>query len=345
MTDENQGRELAPREPGDVEATDSAITPAPDAEHRAVERFSAGPRAHSVGLTEERSAQIVRQSGSARNVVFLAVLLIALFIPVYWFYETGIPSLNDQPKLYKALTDDRQPGSGHLNPIYIDDVLTVGGRFVCGDPERPLAIWRQPDGPLNYRQIEELTAWLTASSDVSFLHEEGGHGGGHGDGGDAVLVRGWRDPDWEPEPGATPPPACWRAPNGLTAAGPDDGGTVDGSALTPGTAEAPRLIEIIATGSLTFTTADGVPLAAIPVVEGETIMFEVANDSGLEHNFYIGSEEELMVPNGTTATGIPTWTGGTESLEYTVGSDESLQFACTVPGHYGPMHGDIMLTS
>ena len=128
----------------------------------------------------------MRQSANARNVVFLAVLLIALFIPVYWFYESGIPALgtegrlaaeadaqyvtdvargyelylancaelprrggpgrrratklNDQAKLYNVTHPGRQPGSGHLNPDYIDNVLTVGGRYVCGDPNSLMAV-------------------------------------------------------------------------------------------------------------------------------------------------------------------------------------------------------------
>ena len=98
MTDERSGRELTPREP-DRPGSDSAITPVPEADSRAVERFSAGPKAHTVGLTEERTAQIVRQSGNARNVVFLAVLVVALFIPVYWFYENGIPAIGAEGRL------------------------------------------------------------------------------------------------------------------------------------------------------------------------------------------------------------------------------------------------------
>ena len=102
MSDDRSGRELAPQDPDGeptAEAGDSAVTSAPEGESRDVERFSAGPRAHTVGLTEERSAQIVRQSGNARNVVFLALLVIALFIPVYWFYESGIPALGTQSRL------------------------------------------------------------------------------------------------------------------------------------------------------------------------------------------------------------------------------------------------------
>ncbi|MGD8682471.1 MAG: hypothetical protein PVG27_00865, partial [Chloroflexota bacterium] len=81
MSEDKSGRELTPREPDEVGGPESPLAPV-EGEQRDVERFSAGPRAHSVGLTEERSAQIVRQSANARNVVFLAILLVALFIPV-----------------------------------------------------------------------------------------------------------------------------------------------------------------------------------------------------------------------------------------------------------------------
>src|SRR5450756_2313714 len=62
---------------------------------------AAGPAAHTVGLTEERAAQIVKQSGSARNVAFLAVLIIALFVPIYWFYDIGVPALGVESRLQK----------------------------------------------------------------------------------------------------------------------------------------------------------------------------------------------------------------------------------------------------
>jgi mono/diheme cytochrome c family protein/uncharacterized cupredoxin-like copper-binding protein len=388
MSDENAGRELTPRESGEVESGDSSITPAPEAEERAVQRFSAGPRAHTVGLTEERSAQIVRQSGNARNVIFLGMLLIALFIPIYWFYESGIPAvgaegrlgaevevqyvtdvsrgyelylancarchgdnggggvgppLNDQPKLYNALTIDRQAGPGHLNPVYIEDVLTVGGRYICGDPDSAMDAWVQPGGPLNYRQVEELTAWLTASSDISFEHEEESHGGDE-EVAEAVLVRGWRDPNWEPEPSATPPPACWRAPDGLTAVTAGGSGPTTDVEITPGTPEEPRVIQVIATAVLTFTDEDGVTLSDIPVVAGETVTFEVTNEAGFDHNFYLGPEEAVMGPGATTDFGIPTWTEGTQTLTVTAQDGTvPIQFACTVPGHYGPMHGDIVV--
>ena len=396
MTEDKGGRELTPRDPDEVEPTDSSVAPASDGESRSVERFSAGPRAHSVGLTEERSAQIVRQSGNARNVVFLAVLLIALFIPVYWFYDNGIPALgmesrlkaeaevqyvsdvargyelyiancarchgeegkggigpplNDQAKLYNALTPDLQAGTGHLNPNYLDNVLTVGGRYVCGDPDSLMSAWLEPNGPLNYRQTEELIAWLTASSDLVFERHIESHGEGDAEeeAGPAV-VQGWRDPNWQPEAGATPPPACWRNPSGTIGGG--------GSAATPvpvdpdvtpepingGSTDEPRQIFIEATSSIQFVDENGNQLTQIDAVEGETIEFVIDNTAGFDHNFYIGPQDVVSQASATTPLGIPTWQSGVETLTWTVEpGDQPLQFACTVPGHYATMNADIVI--
>ena len=67
--------------------------------------------------------------------------------------EGGIgPALNRQDKLFS-----------HLNEAYIRNVLTVGGRYVCGNPLSVMPVWSDkgnPPGPLNYRQIDELIAFL-----------------------------------------------------------------------------------------------------------------------------------------------------------------------------------------
>jgi uncharacterized cupredoxin-like copper-binding protein/mono/diheme cytochrome c family protein len=375
MTDQKQRREIEARE----------------AAARSAARFSAGPKAHSVGLTEERVAQIVRQSANARNAVFLAVLLIALFIPVYWFYETGLPAvgaegrleheartqyvqdvargydlylancarchgeegrggigppLNDQAKLYNVLTADGQPGSGHLNPDFLDNVLTVGGRYICGDPDSLMAVWREPGGPLNYRQIEELIAWLTASSDTEFKYEPESHGeAADEEHAEPVLVRGWRDPTWEPEPGATPPPACWRAPAGLTAVTAADETPTTGEAIVPGTPEDPRVIKVEATGDIKFKDESGTVLQGLEFVEGETVVFEVDNTAGFEHNFYIGPQEVVSQPSATTEVGIAEWEEGVQTLEWVATGGEGLEFACTVPGHYASgMRGAIVIS-
>jgi mono/diheme cytochrome c family protein len=397
MTDERSGRELTPHE--GVQDGSSALTPS-SGESRDVERFSAGAQAHTVGLTEERSSQIVRQSASARSIVFLAVLFIAIFIPVYWFYENGIPALgtegrlgaeaehqyvtdiergyelylancarchgdngqggigpplNDQAKLYNALTADLQSGTGHLNPDYIENVLTVGGRYVCGDPNSLMAAWLAPNGPLNYRQVDELIAWITASSEITFEYAPVSHEVGAEDV-EPVTVAGWRDPNWQPAPGATPPPACWKAPNGLapagttttpttpTASGAPDEPAASSEPVSGGTPEQPRVIQLQATADLRFKDPEGNVVTQIDVVDGETIQFEVDNTAGFDHNFYIGTPEELQVPNATTDTGIPTWQSGVQTLTWTAGG-EGLQFACTLPGHYNTMSGNIVVSA
>jgi mono/diheme cytochrome c family protein/plastocyanin len=66
----------------------------------AAERFTAAPPVKSTdGLTPERSAEIVRQSSSARWVGFLAVCIVAIFVIGYWFYELGAPAGLSEPRL------------------------------------------------------------------------------------------------------------------------------------------------------------------------------------------------------------------------------------------------------
>ncbi|MGD8684533.1 MAG: c-type cytochrome, partial [Chloroflexota bacterium] len=324
--------------------------------------------------------------------------LVALFIPVYWFYESGIPALgtegrlaaeadaqyvtdvargyelyiancaechgeegqggigprlNDQAKLYNVLTPAGDPGSGHLNPNYLDNVLTVGGRYICGDPDSLMASWREPNGPLNYRQIEELIVWLNASNDIIFEPHGESHGEDEEGEGEPEVVAGWRDPSWEPGPEDTPVPACWKAPEGLTAAGgtgttvttPTDGGAV--AAVAGGTPEEPRVIQLEATASLDFTDPDGTVVPEIAVVPGETIVFEIDNVADFDHNFWIGPESEVSVPNNETVVGHPTWQSGVQTVEWTVPPAEDLaglQFACTVPGHYAAgMFGNFVI--
>ncbi len=394
MSDDRDSRALTPSEPQGPQPPDTALTPAPEGERRAVERFSAGPTAHTAGLTEERGAQIVRQSANARTFVALAILLIALFIPVYWFIESGVPALgtegrmtataedqyvtdvsrgyalflancatchgdngqggvgpplNNQPKLYNAITASGGSGTGHLNPDYITNVLTVGGRYVCGDASSLMPAFKEPGGPLNYRQVEELVAWITASSDVTFEYEPVSHGA-TAEPAEAQVVTGWRDPAWQPEAGATPVPACWRNPSGVIGGAapapttaPQTGPEASVAPIEGGTADAPRVIKLQATADLHFVDESGAIVTSIEAVAGETLQFEVDNVAGFDHNFWIGTPDQLQVPNGTTDTGIPTWTSGVQTVTWTATGD-GMQFACTVPGHYTSMHADIVIS-
>ncbi len=91
MTDQQPGqgpeqRLPVPREPAEV-------APA--------ERFTAPPQAHTIGLSAERAAKIVRQSGSSRWVAFLVVSLIVIFVIGYFFYELGVPGIEGSSRMDK----------------------------------------------------------------------------------------------------------------------------------------------------------------------------------------------------------------------------------------------------
>jgi uncharacterized cupredoxin-like copper-binding protein len=101
-----------------------------------------------------------------------------------------------------------------------------------------------------------------------------------------------------------------------------------------------RVIELVATGALQFTDPAGNQVRDIPVTPGETITFRVDNTAGFDHNLYIGTDEQLIVPNATTDVGIPTWQTGVQELTWVVPADiTGLKFGCTVPGHYAIMQG------
>lgn len=392
MSDERTGRELTPRPEDDG----GAVTPRePDLPQQPstvpADRFHAGDAAHTVGLTEERAAAIVRASGKSRFVSFLGALIIVLFIPLYWLIEIGLPGLglgsrlgaeeqtqyvtdvarghelylancarchgdngeggigpplNDQGKLYQAVTAQGLPGPGHLNPDYLEIVLNTGGRYVCGDPNSQMPAWLQPVGPLNYREINEIIDFLLASNEVRWVHvdthEEPGHTPEP-----PREVSGWRDPNYTPPPAATPVPACWRAP----ADGGAPGGTPE-PVDNPGTVDNPRVIEIEGTAQLQWVDpASGEQVGNITVVEGETVEFQVVNATPIEHNFHIGSQEELSVaPGDVDLPGVDTFTGGqvpddTQTFSYTFDDiPDQPQFACTVPGHYATMSGNFLVT-
>lgn len=387
MSDERTGRELTPR------GEDQGLEPR-EAGRTSTERFYAGDRAHTVLLTEERAAQVVRQSGNARNIAFLATLLIVLFIPLYWFWDIGFapfgvearqkqeadaqyvtdvsrgyalflancarchstdgksgdgkggigPPLNDQAKLYNVLTSDGGPGKGHLNPNYLHAVLREGGRYVCGDANSLMPAWQIPNGPLNYREIEELIAFITASSDRQFQYQPG-HPEGGGTAPPPVTVTPWRDPSFSPAPGATPVPACWRNPSGQIGGAAPGAGASAAPITSPGTPDAPRVIKLDETPTLQITAEGGAPVPAIPVKKGETVRFEVTNTAGFPHNFYVGPKGALEANDRATAKGIPDFPSGTQTFDYTfTDGAPDLQFACIVPGHYPTMHGDFQIT-
>ena len=143
--------------------------PVPSSVPEPAERFSAPPSAHRNDLTPERAAKIVRQSANARWAAFLAVTIVGLFVIGYYFYELGLPGGLTESRLEAAASEQQvvsvergyniyqancaqchgangEGGKGpalnrqdklyaHLNPDYLNNMLHVGGRYACGDPE------------------------------------------------------------------------------------------------------------------------------------------------------------------------------------------------------------------
>jgi uncharacterized cupredoxin-like copper-binding protein len=106
---------------------------------------------------------------------------------------------------------------------------------------------------------------------------------------------------------------------------------------TPGTAELPRVVTVSALDSFAFDPD------RIQVRADETIRFVVTNDGVLEHEFVIGSQDDLLEHAMTmthggmradTATAIRVNPGQTKELVYTFGAATDLGFGCMVEGHY-----------
>jgi hypothetical protein len=138
-------------------------------------------------------------------------------------------------------------------------------------------------------------------------------------------------PSPEPTPGVTAEPTP-----GVTAE-PTPGVTAE-----PGEA---RLIELEMNAALQILK-DGEQITEIPVTIGETILFRVTNTAGYDHNFIIGPPDLLATNQITGLPGTPVYIEGTREFEWQVPEDAaSLEFACTVPGHYQLMHGSFVVES
>ncbi len=311
MTD-TPGREPTGPEPGPEQRLPATRPPA---EVAPVERFTSPPSIRAVELSPERAAQVVRQSSNARWVGFLATVIVILFVALYWFYELGAPLGLTQPRLEAEIAAQQvtavergylvyeancarchgEQGEGgigpvlnrqdklfaHLNENYIKNVLTVGGRYVCGDPMSLMPAWSDtgnPPGPLNYRQIEELIAFLLATNDTTYIVRDEHLLDPKVDPqtGEVLTFTGWRDPNYLPEPGATPYPDCWKdefASGGSASPGPS--GSAGPSASTDPSAE----VVTITAASIAFDPTE----VTAPAGAAFTLSFD-NQDAGIPHD-------------------------------------------------------------
>jgi mono/diheme cytochrome c family protein/plastocyanin len=319
------------------------------------DRFTSPPSIRKLEFTPERAAQIVRQSANARWVGFLAVVVIILFVSLYWFYELGAPLGLTEARQLKEIDAQQvskvergynvyeancarchgangEGGEGptlnrqdklfsHLNENYIRNVLTVGGRYVCGNPTSLMPVWSDkgnPPGPLNYRQIDELIAFLLATNDQTYIVRDEHLLDPKKDPltGQVLTFKGWRDPNYKPDPGATPYPDCWTNefsnPSASASAG------AGGSAAPSANPNAP-VVDISASG-VAFSTDK----LTAPAGTAFTIHFD-NQDAGIQHNVDIkdgaGTEVfkgEIFPGPGTRDYAVPALKAGT------------YKFACTV---------------
>jgi plastocyanin len=161
-----------------------------------------------------------------------------------------------------------------------------------------------------------------------------------------TTLNGWRDPEYAPGPEATAVPECWSRPEGEQAGGDGNGGPSPSvpAIENPGTADKPRVIRLVETVDLKIKDENGTIVDKLGVKKGETVTFEVTNESGVvPHNFYVGDPKSLEANAKPQLKGIPEFNSGTQSFTWTVEGEGRLQFACTVPGHYPLMHGDFIV--
>ena len=71
--------------------SEKASTPVP--------RLSSPSQIQTHGLTAERAAKIVNQSGSSRMAALLGVAIVTLFVIVYAFYDQGLPGVTGSSRL------------------------------------------------------------------------------------------------------------------------------------------------------------------------------------------------------------------------------------------------------
>jgi mono/diheme cytochrome c family protein/plastocyanin len=308
--------------------------PRPPVEPAPVERFTSPPQARAFELTPERAAQVVRQSSNARWVGFLFTVLVALFIAIYWFYELGplgiseprlvseanaqqVTSIERGYNIYQANCARCHGVSGeggigpalnrqdklfaHLNENYLRNVLEVGGRYVCGNPNSQMPVWADtgnPPGPLNYVQVEELIAFIRAPSNQEFVIKDPELFEPEHDPitGEVRTFQGWVDPNYAPAPGATPYPDCWTdefasgesaAPSGSASAAPSGGSPA-------------ATVSIVASG-IAFTTPTVTAPAGVPFV----IAFD-NQDAAVPHDVAISDAAGAQVFKGETFPGVET---------------------------------------
>ena len=151
-----------------------------------------------------------------------------------------------------------------------------------------------PPGPLNYRQIDELIAFLRATNEHEYEIKDGSTNEPIIDPatGEVRTFTGWRDPNYKPAAGSTPYPDCYlNALTGGAGGSAAPGASVDPSAPTV-TVSAP---DGAATSGFVPTTLEAKADTAF------TLVFDNKDATTGPHNVVINDPGGAAVAIGDTA--------------------------------------------
>ena len=143
---------------------------------------------------------------------------------------------------------------------------------------------------------------------------------------------------------ATPTPGATVAPTPTVALTPTAGSTptvapVPTLAFTPGTVDSPRVVDLTADDELKFFPN------VVPVVEGETVTFNVTTGGQAIHEFMLGPEAVAFADTAGTPEIADIGPGQTKSLTFTFDGPGPYAFACHEPGHFeAGMRGYIVVS-
>jgi len=230
------------------------------------------------------------------------------------------PQLNDQAKLFV-----------HLSEAYLRNVLTVGGRYVCGNPNSAMPVWSDkgnPPGPLNYRQIDELIAFLRATNDKEYEVRDASTNEPIIDPatGKVKTFKGWRDPNYKPAAGATPYPDCYL--NALT------GGA--GASGAPTASIDPNAPTVTVTAPVGAATAGFQPTTLEAKADTAfTLVFD-NQDNQAPHNVVIEDANKTAVAMGDT-----TFFTGPAKKSYAVPALKAGSYIFTCQVHPSTMKGTL----
>ena len=227
------------------------------------------------------------------------------------------PALNNQEKLF-----------AHLSEAYLRNVMQAGGRYVCGNPNSQMPVWADtgnPPGPLNYRQIDELIAFIRAPSTETFVVKDPSLNEPVTDPetGEEMTFEGWRDPNYAPAPGSTPFPACW-----LDAIG-GGGSPAPGESIDP---DAPVVLVTAPQGAAT----SGFDPDALEAPADTAFTLKFQNDDPVQHNVVIKDPSGADVPMGDTS-----FFSGPETRDYAVPALDAGEYSFLCVVHPTTMTGTL----